>query len=221
MKNFFNYNLSNRNGIVLLSLIVIILFVIKDFRQKHTPRSYDFSAYKKDISQLKEVNKRQKYINKKLSIEPEADLLIFDKSLSVEVNSADTLGFESLPAIGVVFAKRICKYRNLLGGYNSIDQLKEVYGMDSVRYATIKPYLTIDTNNIKSLNINLANLKDLRRHPYISHKLASAIVNYKHQHGVYKTLTDLLNLHLIDSLKFRKIAPYLTTDEIKSVSETH
>ena len=64
-------------------------------------------------------------------------------------------------------------------------------------------------------------MKELQTHSYISSKLASVIVNYKHQRGVYKTLSDLTKLHLIDSLKFRKIVPYLTNDENKSVSRTY
>ena len=63
--------------------------------------------------------------------------------------------------------------------------------------------------------------KELQYQSYISYKLASVIVNHKHQHGVYKTLSDLTKIHLIDSLKFRKIAPYLTTDENKLVSRTY
>jgi len=170
---------------------------------------------------LIEEDKKQKYNYKIKNVVTENKPLIYNRLTSVEVNLADTTSFKSLPSIGTVFANRICKYRHLLGGFYSIDQLKEVYGMDSLRYATIKSHLIIDTNQIKKININFSEAKDLRRHPYISYKMANLIVSYKQQHGVYKTLTDLLNLHLIDSLKFRKIAPYLTTDENKSVSRIH
>jgi DNA uptake protein ComE-like DNA-binding protein len=56
------------------------------------------------------------------------------------------LAFKSLPAIGEVFSKRICKYRNILGGFNSISQLMEVYGMDSIRFESIRPFLEINTS---------------------------------------------------------------------------
>ena len=56
---------------------------------------------------------------------------------------------------------------------------------------------------------------------HISYKLASVIVNCKHQLGVFKTLIDLTKIHLIDSLKFRKIVSYLTNDENNSVSRTY
>ena len=126
--------------------------------------------------------------------------------------------FESLPAIGEVFARRICKYRQLLGGFHSIHQLMEVYGMDSSRLTTIQPYLEIDTIQIKKININSSNIMQLQKHPYISYKTANAIYSYKSQHGVYKTLTDILNIHLINSLKFCKIATYLTTDDKEPIN---
>lgn len=108
-----------------------------------------------------------------------------------------------------------------MGGFCSTNQLMEVYGMDSIRFQTIRPFLVVDTTKIKTININTCTKKELYSHPYISYKLASVIINYKHQHGVYKTLSDLTKIHLIDSLKFRKIAPYLTIDENKSVSSTY
>ena len=218
MKNFFNYNFSQRNGIIFLSLIVVLVYVVKEVQFQPPPKSYDFSSYKEDVKQLRALQKKDKIIHKEkrevIKKQPSPVL----KKIMVEVNSADTLRFESLPAIGHVFAKRICKYRHLLGGFHSIQQLKEVYGMDASRYATIKPYLEIDIAKIQKININDSDVKGLQKHPYISYKTANAIVSYKSQHGVYKTLTEILNIHLIDSLKFRKIAPYLTIDENKSVS---
>lgn len=97
----------------------------------------------------------------------------------------------------------------------------EVYGMDFIRFVTIRPFLEIKNFFNKTIITNTCTKKELQSHPYISYKLASAIINYKHQYGVYKTLSDLTKIHLIDSLKFRKIAPYLTTDENKSVSRTY
>jgi DNA uptake protein ComE-like DNA-binding protein len=221
MKNFFYYTNSHRNGIVFLSLIIVIIFVVRNAIQKTSQEVYDFSSYKKEISQLRQVKlaKRIKSSTEK-TVEPHQSFLT-KKTISVEINTADTLAFKSLPAIGEVFSKRICKYRNILGGFNSISQLMEVYGMDSIRFESIRPFLEINTSLIKRNNINTCTKKELQSHPYISYKLASVIINYKHQHGVYKTLSDLTKIHLIDSLKFRKIAPYLTTDENKSVSRTY
>jgi len=221
MKNFFYYSNSHRNGIIFLSLIIIIIFVVRSTIQKTSEEVYDFSSYKKEISQLREVKDSEKIRKTSKKFIKRKPIVSNKKIFSVEINAADTLAFESLPNVGEVFSKRIWKYRNLLGGFCSTNQLMEVYGMDSIRFQTIRPFLVVDTTKIKTININTCTKKELYSHPYISYKLASVIINYKHQHGVYKTLSDLTKIHLIDSLKFRKIAPYLTIDENKSVSSTY
>ena len=53
MKNFFYFTNSHMNGIVFLSLIIIVVFVVKSTIQKTSQEVYDFSSYKKEISQLR------------------------------------------------------------------------------------------------------------------------------------------------------------------------
>ena len=47
----------------------------------------------------------------------------------VEINTADSAELMRLNGIGASFSRRIVKYRNLLGGFISKEQLLEVYGM--------------------------------------------------------------------------------------------
>ena len=68
--------------------------------------------------------------------------------IHVDINLADTLAFEQLPGIGKYFAKRICRFRNLLGGFYSKKQILEVYQMDSLRYNKIEKYLVANENVI-------------------------------------------------------------------------
>ena len=53
---------------------------------------------------------------------------IKDNSIIIELNNADTLSLTQIIGIGPSFAKRICSYRDKLGGYLYKEQLKEVYG---------------------------------------------------------------------------------------------
>lgn len=55
----------------------------------------------------------------------------------VELNSTDSIELIKIKGIGPVFASRIMKYRDLLGGYVSISQLQEVYGIDSDRKSVV------------------------------------------------------------------------------------
>lgn len=127
----------------------------------------------------------------------------------LNLNLVDTIDLMQLPGIGPVYAKRILKYRNLLGGYCKLEQLQEVYGMDSLRFETIKPFLRIDGNDIKQILINKIDYQDLRRHPYINANYAKVIVQYRGQHGVFKNIEDLANIVLFDKDYLRKIEPYL------------
>lgn len=64
---------------------------------------------------------------------------------TVDVNTADTLLLQRVPGIGPSFARRIYKYRQLLGGYYCVEQLQEVYGMDREKYDQISPYMEVRT----------------------------------------------------------------------------
>lgn len=135
----------------------------------------------------------------------------FRKELKViEINTADTLELKSLPGIGSSFARRIVKYRNLLGGYHSLDQLLEVYGMDEQRFDGFKAWIKVESQPLTAINVNTAEVKELGRHPYVDWNLARAIVNYREQHGSYDRLEDLKALHLVNEEIYAKIAPYLS-----------
>ena len=86
---------------------------------------------------------------------------------SIEINSAVLEDFEALSGIGNVLASRIVKYRNSLGGYITVDQLREVYGMQDSTFNNIKDKLTCN-GMINKININAASDSILSKHPYIS-----------------------------------------------------
>ena len=132
------------------------------------------------------------------------------KRQTVQLNSADTSSLKLLYGIGTTLSSRIVKYRKKLGGFTSISQLLEVYGVsDSVFYWN-KGLIQVDSTAITQININIADRKSLAAHPYISWQLATAIENYRAQHGFYQYSDDLLNIVLIDTSLYKKIKPYIT-----------
>ncbi|MEO6070813.1 MAG: helix-hairpin-helix domain-containing protein [Chitinophagaceae bacterium] len=128
----------------------------------------------------------------------------------VNVNGADTAAFIELPGIGSKLAFRITAFRDKLGGFYSVDQIKETYGLSDSTFQIIKPYLKVDATAIKKININTATKDELKLHPYIRWNLANVIVEYRTQHGRFNALTDIKNIAIIDEVTFAKIAPYLT-----------
>jgi competence protein ComEA len=102
------------------------------------------------------------------------------KQQTVDLNTADSSVLEALPGIGPAFAKRIIKYRTLLGGYVKAEQLKEVYGMPEETYVKIKPLCTLSIAAVKKIpGDSLWLLPYKFYHPYLSKELKAAIVQKK------------------------------------------
>lgn len=130
-------------------------------------------------------------------------------TLLVDINTADTARLQQLRGIGPVFASRIVKYRNLLGGFVDIRQLLEVYGMDENRFSSIEPHLTASSLNVRKMKINSASFEELRRHPYLDYYQARAIVDYRRTVGPVRNPEDLLKINLVDEETIRKISDYI------------
>jgi competence protein ComEA len=131
------------------------------------------------------------------------------KSWNIEINSADVVTLEELPGIGNKLATRIVSFRDKLGGFYSVTQIGETYGLVDSVFQKIKSYMYTN-GTVKKISINTATKDELKVHPYIKWNLANAIVEYRNQHGNYKSLDDLKNIAAIDEVTFNKIVHYLT-----------
>lgn len=127
----------------------------------------------------------------------------------VDINLADTAAFIALPGIGSKLAMRIVNFREKLGGFTSVQQLAETYGVPDSTFQKIKPMLQCSPENLKMIDINKAEASDLKNHPYFKWNIANAIVNYRKQHGQYNAVTDLKKIDIITDEVYEKISPYL------------
>jgi len=128
----------------------------------------------------------------------------------IEINIADTAGFISLPGIGSKLALRIINFRDKLGGFYSIDQIGETYGLADSTFQKIKQYLVLKNTEVRKFNINTATKDEMKLHPYLKWNLANAIVEYRAQHGNYSSIEDLKKISLINDDIFNKLKFYLT-----------
>lgn len=134
-----------------------------------------------------------------------------DTPLLLDINNVDSLTLTKIRGIGPVLSSRIIKYRNLLGGFVDTTQYKEVYGLQKEVLEQLYSSAVIDENfKAVSLNINEADKETLARHPYISWKIANAIVAFRKQHGKFGALDELLEIKLIDHKTFNRSVPYLS-----------
>ena len=132
-------------------------------------------------------------------------------AIRFDINKADTTQLMSVVGIGAKRALRIIKYRDALGGFITMDQLQEVFGLDSVvvRELLDATFLASDFKPM-TINVNTSDEKSLAFHPYLSNTAARSIVAYRFQHGEFKTMGELRNIHALDEKTIQKITPYLT-----------
>ncbi|HEX8461700.1 MAG TPA: helix-hairpin-helix domain-containing protein, partial [Segetibacter sp.] len=131
------------------------------------------------------------------------------KTRIIDINTADSSAFISLPGIGSKLAARIINFRQKLGGFATVNQIAETYGLPDSTFQLVKTRMECNAAAVKKININTAEMSDLRTHPYIKWNIANAIVNYRMQHGNYKTIEDIKKIEIITPDVFNRIAPYL------------
>lgn len=130
-----------------------------------------------------------------------------------DLNTADTSQLIKIYGIGPKLSRRIVNYRGKLGGFVSLGQLKEVYGLDTTVIRDLVSKSFIEENfKPRCIEINKASESELAGHPYLNYKLAKAITAYRFQHGMYRTVDELRKLALMDEAKFQKIKPYLSAN---------
>lgn len=127
---------------------------------------------------------------------------------TIFLNSTDTAEWKKIPGIGSSYAERIVKYRNLLGGFASTEQLREVYGIDNEMFSRIAPYIAPDAN-FRKIHINKLEFKELLSHPYLNYKQVQAINNLRKRKGKVASLNELAMLEEFTTEDIERLRPYL------------
>lgn len=128
----------------------------------------------------------------------------------VELNSADSSELVKVYGIGPATARRILRYREKLGGFVSPEQLRDVAGIDSVRFEMIKDGVFADADVIRKIEINISSIIELRQHPYIDYYIAKAIVDRRIKKGAFSSPDELREIALIYDALFKKLRPYIS-----------
>ncbi|MDP4221787.1 MAG: helix-hairpin-helix domain-containing protein [Bacteroidota bacterium] len=127
----------------------------------------------------------------------------------LEINSADSAELVKLPGIGPVLSSRIVKYRKLIGGFISTDQLREVYGLKEETFKLISGRIRADSSLIRKIKINRAGYGELIRHPYFKKDEVNGILKYRELQGLIKSINDLTKNNILSAETAKKIKEYL------------
>ncbi len=128
------------------------------------------------------------------------------QSITFDINTADTTQLKQLKGIGPAFSARIVRFRDALGGFHSLEQLDETYGISPEALAALKKAAFIGSP-VKTIPVNTA---EVFRHPYIKPYQVKALLEYRKQHGPFHSIADLRKIKLLDEETIQKMAPYLS-----------
>lgn len=130
----------------------------------------------------------------------------FPAGTVLDLNSVDTTDLKRIPGVGSYFARKISRYRQQLGGFVSVEQIKEVGGLP----LGIEKWFSVEPNApITRLNVNRASFQELVRHPYLEYEQVKAICNYRQKYGDLRSLRDLRLLEVFTAEQEARVAPYL------------
>jgi competence ComEA-like helix-hairpin-helix protein len=130
----------------------------------------------------------------------------------VDVNKATPEEWQQLRGIGPAFSKRIVNFREKLGGFATLEQVGEVYGLPDTTFQKILPYLALSPI-YRKINLNAATLDELKSHPCINFLQATILFNYRQQHGAFKSLEAVKKAAVgMKENEWKKLEPYLSLD---------
>ena len=132
------------------------------------------------------------------------------KNLIVEINSADTTELLKVYGIGRGFAKAIVRFRQQTGGFVSVEQLRELYGMTDDNFNKISPNCSVNLDLVKKIQINTASVERLNAHPYLNFYESKAIYEYRRRKGKIKTSDELKSISELKPEVIHKILPYFS-----------
>lgn len=132
------------------------------------------------------------------------------KIIILDINLATKEDLIKVYGVGPAISERILKHKELLGGYVSMEQMSDVWGLSPEVIAKLNENFKVSViPKLKKVDINNASIKELMLFPYFKFALAKAIVTYRSMHGDFKENADLTKINGFPAEKLSIIGLYL------------
>lgn len=136
----------------------------------------------------------------------------------LNLRTADTTELKMIKGIGSYRAKQIIRYREQLGGFASVEQLREVKALqpllkDSLSTDSLLSHFFIDSVRVVPLKVNSMHVERLQRHPYLSFEQARAIYELRRKKIHLKHLDQLRTLDCLTEQDIQRLRPYLSFEQ--------
>jgi DNA uptake protein ComE-like DNA-binding protein len=133
-----------------------------------------------------------------------------EKIIVLDINLATKEDLMKISGIGEAISDRILKQKETFGGFQTMEQMNDVWGLSPEVIQKLNESFKIGTvSSIKKININNATLKELTLCPYFRYTLAKQIVIYRSMNGDFKNIEELTKIKDFPVDKIKRIALYL------------
>ncbi|RVT77670.1 helix-hairpin-helix domain-containing protein [Flavobacterium sufflavum] len=133
-----------------------------------------------------------------------------EKIVVKDINQATQEDLIKINGIGEAISMRILKFKESLGGFVSMEQMKDVWGLSPEVVQCLNAGFKVGSlSNIKKIDINNASVKELAQFPYFKYNLAREIVIYRSMNGDIKNAADLTKIKGMSVENANIIALYL------------
>jgi DNA uptake protein ComE-like DNA-binding protein len=131
--------------------------------------------------------------------------------VKIDINQATQEDLIKVNGIGEVISLRIITQKEKLGGFVSMEQLKEVWGISpEVILKLTKNFAVTELPNFVKIDVNNASLKELSQFFYFKKDIAREIVKYRSMNGDFKSIDDLVKINGFPIEKANFISLYLS-----------
>ena len=154
------------------------------------------------------VNNKKEY--KEFKKYPNQAFAKNEKIVLIDINQATKEDLIKIYGIGEAISVRILKQKEVLGGFVSMEQMKDVWGLSPEVIENLNSHFKVSVlPNFKKIDINNASLKELSQFYYFKYPLAKEIVTYRSMKGNISNIEDLTKIKGFPVDKAKTIALYL------------
>ena len=156
--------------------------------------------------------------NQNMQLSTSRDTRLFAKKskyilTSTDINLAVKEDLKTINGIGEKLSERIIKYRSKLQGFSSLNQLYEVWGLDTeVVGKLLLVFKVINLPNIKKINVNTVSFRELLKNPYLDYELCKKIFEYKDEVAELQDISELKNIIGFPLDLYDRIVLYLVAE---------
>lgn len=220
LKEYFRYSRSERNGLVILTVICIVLVILPVILRQfnHTEEKTDFSYFQQEIDGFLQNMQED-------SLAEEVQLFLFDPN-TASIDDFLRLGLSKKQAF------TIANYRKKGGKFYKKEDFKKIWGITHEDYERLENYISLEDERqqdferdhepfeeelaadfeLFEFDPNTATSEELQRLG-LPKKVVLTILNFRNKGGGFYKREDLAKIYGLSETDFERLFPYIKIEE--------